>query len=261
MPRHTRARAAFVDVDAAVELFVRGFAFTRSFTHPYVAERLGAVWMLRDATRKNTSDYRRDEFVARGVGPAEVVRVARANTRARYAICAILGDREDDAPVRAAYTALGYRLGTTEPFFAHRLARVPRLPAPLPVRRVSTREVADRLAKAARSRQVLPEHFAPDSPLRQYVALEGTKPVGWVRSITVPLPGGRSGTWVSNMYVEPPHRRRGIGRSLLARMLRDDRAAGATMSVLLASHTGALLYPRVGYERIGVLLMYTPVRR
>jgi predicted acetyltransferase len=54
-------------------------------------------------------------------------------------------------------------------------------------------------------------------------------------------------------------RRRGIGTALLAKMLRDDRAHGARQSVLLASHAGALLYPHVGYEQIGMLLMF--VRR
>jgi hypothetical protein len=43
-------------------------------------------------------------------------------------------------------------------------------------------------------------------------------------------------------------------------MLRDDRARGARRSVLLASHTGALLYPRVGYEQIGLMLVYAPRR-
>jgi len=60
------------------------------------------------------------------------------------------------------------------------------------------------------------------------------------------------------MYVSPSHRRRGIGQALLSRMMRDDRARGSRSSVLTASHTGALLYPRVGYERIGTLFMFVP---
>jgi predicted acetyltransferase len=62
------------------------------------------------------------------------------------------------------------------------------------------------------------------------------------------------------MHVDPAHRRRGIGRALLARMLQDDRALGSRCSVLTASHTGALLYPRLGYERIGTLFMFAPRR-
>jgi hypothetical protein len=44
-------------------------------------------------------------------------------------------------------------------------------------------------------------------------------------------------------------------------MLRDDRTRGAKQSVLLSSHTGALLYPRVGYEQIGMLLIFAPKRK
>jgi predicted acetyltransferase len=62
------------------------------------------------------------------------------------------------------------------------------------------------------------------------------------------------------MQVNVPYRRRGIGQALLCRMLRDDRTHGSKCSVLLASHTGALLYPRVGYERIGTLFMFAPKR-
>jgi predicted acetyltransferase len=67
-------------------------------------------------------------------------------------------------------------------------------------------------------------------------------------------------TWCADMHVNASHRRRGIGQALLCRMLRDDRARGSKCSVLTASHTGALLYPRVGYERIGMLLLFAPRR-
>lgn len=59
-------------------------------------------------------------------------------------------------------------------------------------------------------------------------------------------------------HVCPSHRRRGIGQALLSKMLRDDRARGSRCSVLTASHTGALLYPSVGYEQIGMLFMFAP---
>ena len=248
-------------IERVVETFVRGFAFTRSFTHPYLPERVGPLWVVRDAPRKNPADYRREEWVPVDVDPAQVDRLARRHTRGRFCVCAALAAGEDDASTRAAYKALGYRLNVTEPLMAHALGRVPRFPEPLPVRRVTTPDLADRLARAARSRQVLPEHLSPDAPLRQYVALEGDRPVGWVRSIVVPTAGGRTTTWVSNMYVEPAYRRRGVGRSLLARMLRDDRSHGSALSVLSASHTGALLYPLLGYETIGELLVFTPRKR
>ena len=124
----------------------------------------------------------------------------------------------------------------------HRLRRIPRVTAPATIRRVRTEAMADRLAKAARSRQILPEHLAEDTPQRQYVAMAGDAIVGWVGSIAV-----GDATWCQNMYVAPAYRRRGIARAMLCRLLRDDRAAGTVLAVLLASHTGAKLYASVGY--------------
>jgi ribosomal protein S18 acetylase RimI-like enzyme len=138
----------------------------------------------------------------------------------------------------------------------HTLRRVPRSDAPARIDRVRTQHMADRLAKAAGTRQVLPEQLSAGSPLRQYVALNDDQPVGWVRSIVV-----GDATWCSNMCVKPAFRRRGIARAMLCRMLRDDRASGARTAVLLASHAGAKLYPVVGYEQIGTLLLFTPPRK
>ena len=67
-------------------------------------------------------------------------------------------------------------------------------------------------------------------------------------------------TWCADMQVNTSHWRRGIGQALLCRMLRHDRTRYSKCSVLTASHTGALLYPRVGYERIGTLFMFAPSR-
>ncbi len=99
----------------------------------------------------------------------------------------------------------------------------------------------------------LAEPLENDAPFRQYVALDGQEIVGRVRSVDAV-----EATWCADMYVNAPYRRRGIGRALLCRMLRDDRARGAKCSVLTASHVGALLYPRMGYERIGTLLLFAP---
>ena len=61
--------------------------------------------------------------------------------------------------------------------------------------------------------------------------------------------------------VLPAFQRRGIGKALLAKMLRDDRAHGDRQSALLATHAGAMLYPHVGYRQLGLLLMYVPKRK
>jgi GNAT superfamily N-acetyltransferase len=214
------------------------------------------MWVVRDDPRKRAADYRREEWVPHAMNASEVDAIARRETRGHFCICAICGSDEPEAPLRAAYKALDYRLGSTETLMVHSLARIPAVAAPFPVHEVSTQEIADRLAKAAGRRQVLPEHFAPDSPLRQYVTLHKGQPIAWARRIKF-----QDSSWVSNVFVAPAHRRKGIASSILARMLRDDRSAGTKRSVLLASHTGALLYARLGYEQIGQLLVYTPRRR
>jgi GNAT superfamily N-acetyltransferase len=237
----------------SIEVFVKAFALGRAFTHPCDAQRVGPLWVIRDAPRKRATDYRREEWVAHHVAPPEVDATARREARGRFCICAMRDADEPDQPLRDAYRALGYRLGATEALMRHSLARVPRVPQPIPVMRVLTPALADRLAKTVGRRQILPEHLTPDAPIRAYAALAGKRIVGWVRSIVV----GDS-TWVSNLHVAPKFRRQGIGRAMLAQLLRDDRAGGSRQSVLLASHVGAMLYPTVGYEQVGDLLLYTP---
>jgi GNAT superfamily N-acetyltransferase len=243
------------DVDRAVEVFAKGFAMTRCFTYPSQAERVGKLWVIRDAERKRPAEYRREEWVGVDVSPKEVDAAARHGTRGRFCICAICPAGVSDLPLRDGYRELGYRLGGTEPLMLHRLKRIPKLPAPLPIERVLTEELSDRVTEASGRRQILPEDLPDGSPFRLYAALDGEEPIGWLKSITV----GKA-TWVSNVHVLPKYRRRGIGKSLMVKMLRDDRAYGAVQSTLLASHTGALLYEAVGYERLGTLLLYTPKR-
>jgi predicted N-acetyltransferase YhbS len=256
------------EIEQAIEAFVRGFCAGRSVTHPYEHARVGKLWVMRDGPRKNAKNYRKEEWVAYGVQPREVEAVARGETRGRFWVCAVRGMEETDDRLKAAYKELGYLLLATESLFVHRLKRVPRVVidrgtagrvsrgtrgAAITIEQVRTAEMAVRFGKATRTRPIRAEDLADDAPFRQYVALEGGELVGWVRSVAA-----GEATWCANMYVRPTHRRRGIGRALIARMLRDDRAAGATQSVLLASHAGALLYPKVGYEQIGMLLIFAP---
>jgi GNAT superfamily N-acetyltransferase len=243
------------EIEFAIEVFVRGHSAGRSRTFPYEASRVGPLWVMRDAPRKNPRDYRKEEWIADGMDAREVDAIAREHTRGRFFVCAMIGEAEPDEPTRAAYKALGYRLLATEGFFVQRLKRVPKPPSPVSIERVRTPELAARLGKITRTRPIASDLLAQDAPFRQYVALDGEEIVGRVRSVDAV-----GATWCADMYVSPSHRRRGIGRALLCRMLRDDRTRGSKSSVLTASHTGALLYPRVGYERIGTLLMFVPKR-
>lgn len=240
-------------LEQATEVFVKSFGYTRSFTHPYPGERIGPLWVLRDAPRKKAPDYRTEEWVAGRVDPTEVDRIARKGTRGNFCVCAMLPSGESDLPLRAAYKTLGYRLKATEPVMVHPLKKIPRVTSPAAIQRVQTPADAEALAKAARSRQILPEHLKGKARLRAYIATVEGRIVGWVRSVDCD-----AGHWCSNMFVLPRYRRRRIGSALLARMLHDDRAHGAKRAVLTASHAGAKLYARAGYIQLGTLYLFRP---
>jgi GNAT superfamily N-acetyltransferase len=249
MARHRR------EMEFTIEVLVRGHSAGKSRTHPYEVSRVGPLWVMRDAPRRNERDYRKEEWIAYGVDAGEADAIARRETRGRFFVCAMIGEREPEEPTRTAYKALGYRLLATEGFFVQRLSRIPKVASRVPIERVRTPEMAARLGKVTRTRPIADDLLGDDAPFRQYVALDGDEIVGRVRSVDA-----AGATWCADMYVAPMHRRRGIGQALLARMLRDDRARGSRCSVLTASHTGALLYPRVGYERIGTLFLFAPKR-
>jgi GNAT superfamily N-acetyltransferase len=243
------------EIEFSIEVFVRGHSAGRSRTFPYEASRVGPLWVMRDAPRRNARDYRKEEWIAYGVDAKEADTVARRHARGRFFLCVMIGEGEPDQPTRVAYKALGYRLLATEGFFVQRLQRIPRARSPVAIERVRTPELAARLGKATRTRPIASDLLGEGAPFRQYVAFDGEDIVGRVRSVDAV-----GATWCADMYVAPSHRRRGIGQALLCRMLRDDRAGGSKCSVLTASHTGALLYPRVGYDRIGTLFMFAPRR-
>jgi GNAT superfamily N-acetyltransferase len=244
------------EFERALPVFAHGFTFTRSFTHPYLVKTLTEqVCLLHDAPRAR-GPSRTAEYIAHAIPVAELTELARENAPGHYRICYLLANDEPDAALRAAFKEQKHRLMGTEAFMIHRLQNLAPATAPYPVQRVTTEAEADRLAKAARSRQILPEHLTADpAPMRQYVALDEDRPVGWVGSVVV-----GDCTWCTNMFVKPEYRRQGIARALLHRMLADDRNAGAAANILLASHAGARLYPTVGYEPLGTLYLFTPPR-
>ncbi len=248
---HARTTTS-AEIEAAIEVFVAGFSQGRCRNWPHEYVRVGPLWCLRDAPRNRAADYRKEEWIAYDIVPEVAHQTAKQNTRGRYFICTVVELGESADELRAQYKLLGYRLLATEPFFVHRLKRIPQFKSPVKIQVMKTAALAALLGKATRTRPISADQLA-NLPYRQYLAMENDNPVGWVRSVYTPL-----GNWCSHMYVQPEHRRRGIGKALLSRMLRDDRKLGVTWNVLLSSHTGAMLYPALGYEQIGMLYMFAP---
>src|SRR5262245_5058450 len=116
------------EIEFAIAIFVRGHSAIKSRTFPYEASRVGSLWVMRDAPRKNPRDYRKEEWIAYEIDAANVDAVARRHARGRFFACLIVRDGESDEPARTAYKALGYRLIFTEGFFVQPLRRIPKPP-------------------------------------------------------------------------------------------------------------------------------------
>lgn len=245
------------DIDQAIETFVRGHATTKSLTHPYEVLRFGKVWAMRDAQRKNPKNYRKEEWIGAIVEPSELIRVATQQTRGWHFLGKIVSQTEDFKSIRDQFKALGYRLLSTEPMFVHSLERIPTKKSPAKVVRMMNESQSLEYAKEARIRPLPRSVLSKNSPWRHYLAIVDSQVVGWVSSIHTPT----GSTWCSNLVVREAFRRQGIGSALLSNMLRDDRKYSAHAAVLLSSHTGALIYPRLGFQQTGTLLILAPQKQ
>lgn len=257
MPPSPTADLSLAD---AIATFAVTFAAGKSVRHPYVATDLGSCrWRLADADRKRAADYRGEEWVCLADDVVGTVEQAEADARSRdrWAVSVLLPEGNDDGPLRATMRARGHRLMRTESMMLRPLTgRGSAVAAagdnPAAIVRLSTPEQTEELRKATRRRLFLPEWTEGDRPfLRQFLAYIGDALVGWVGSMRL----GDIGS-VTNLYVVAAHRRRRVGAALMTHLLADDKRHGIVASTLLASHSGAMLYPRVGYRRIATLYLY-----
>lgn len=133
--------------------------------------------------------------------------------------------------------------------------KVPRVALGGDVRLIPTKAIPPRRRSVAEARIPMPlaQASAKAALVRCHVALAGERIAGWVRSLSI-----GEASWCDSLFVEPEFRRRGIGRALVAAMLRTDRTAGHGASVLAARHAGARLYAAVGYQTIGTILVFNP---
>ncbi len=243
-------------------MFCDGFSFTRSGTHPYLANRVGDLFVMHDGPRKRASDYRRAEIVVAG-SPVDAVLDGIGELRRdrdelkRYALCVITPTMAICDATKEAYKSRGFRLLGTEPMMVARAEMAPKLSTDAHVYCVSDQTAANRVSEAAGTKLLRPGDFNEQPIVRLYAADLDSQPIGWVRSIQ----REPKLAWVAGMYIKPEFRRRGIAKALLSKMLEDDVRHGVEFSVLLASHTGAKLYPALGYEQIGMLHAFSPVAK
>ena len=245
-------------IDAAIETFAGGWCYTRSFTHPYLATRLTPqVLRLHDGPRSNpNADVRREEFVCFGCSPTEALAISASAATGNYAICFVLPLGADDTEVRKEFKALGCRLGATEAFMDNDVPDILATEPIIPVVRIADQAHADAIGKAWRRKQILSRDIGNENAVhRVYTIHDGEKYIGSCGSIRV-----GDASWISSLYVDAEYRRKGLGKALMTRVMADDRALGIRKNVLLASHTGAMLYPTIGFSQLGTLYIYNPPR-
>jgi GNAT superfamily N-acetyltransferase len=243
-----------VSLEEVADCFCRGFCYTRSFTHPYLFSRLGKLRVLQDGPR-NSGDQRKVEIVSIGMDPQEVCDAIRELKPPRFFACPIdLMDADFEATKRV-FKANHFRCLGKEPLFVLALGQERKARISHAIQRVTDPEQANRVKVAAGSRQILERDLHDgEAGLRLYAAFEGDEPIAWVKSI----PTGEGFAWVSNLYVQPAYRRRGLGMAIMNAMLEDDESFGIKWSVLLASSVGTHLYGRLGYEQVGLLQLFAP---
>ena len=250
-----------MELKRAARAFAEGFSTTRSLTHPYLVRELGPILVMEDGPRRS-GDSRNSEYVGLNLEPALMVDAVERDVAAlsrgrKYALCAIYSDEEEMAAAELVFRERGYRLIIREPMFVHDGIPAP-LNGPSPVRLLTDPEELRNLAKQCRRRPMDPRDLTNSTPkIRAFIATEGDDIMGWVKSIRC----DDETTWVSDLFVRPEFRRRGLGTQLMTTMLVDDRNRGFYTSVLLASHAGAALYPGLGYRQIGTLLLYPAGRK
>ena len=213
----------------------------------------GRLWLLTDKPGKK--EPRLSEAIACGLTPAETLEELKSVNVPRLALCYVQPEHKRDKAVEAEFRAGGWKVFRNEPFFVRDLHEPIAPVKGHKIVRVTDADLAERVAKAQRSRP-LAHLTTDDAPVRMYVCLKGSMVVGWVSSVR----SDDESTWVSNLHVREDFRRQGIGRALMTAMMEDDVRFGLRWSVLLSSQAGANLYPLVGYEQIGLLQIYMPIK-
>jgi GNAT superfamily N-acetyltransferase len=237
-----------ISIPDAIEVFVHGFCHGKSRTYPYKATKVGNLWVMRDSPPRKKE--RKIEVISHGLTPQKTTQTIQDAELGWHFLCDIHAPDADFQAIRNQYKELGYRAISTEWLFAHDLQEIPGFESDPPTLLIQDQEALNQINQIAPQ----PQKLLPGT--RQFAIWDASQDYGWVTSI----PCGES-AWVSALYVHKEHRGKGFGRSLMIKLLQTDREHGVKQSVLLASSDGARLYPHLGYQQIGVLQMFCPIRR
>ncbi len=230
-----------MNLEPLIEVFVRGFAAGKSLFHPYLAEKSGDLWVMRDGPGRK--EPRVIEVVAYGISAAETVRQVQQLGLGKHSLCVMHETDQDFDEVRSEYKARGYRARSAEALFHHDMATIPLFESLPAVRVVGPDDIprSQRWLKCQRPEALVYGIWEDGSDIG----------LGWVKSTKV-----IDSAWISDLFVYSDKRNKGYGRALMSSMLLGDQARGITSSVLLASAAGARVYPHLGYSKVGTLQLF-----
>lgn len=238
-----------MDLRKACLAFADGFAQVKALHGPYTHVPREEAILLFDPRGTRVS-----ELICPDLPPAKAIELFPSDQRG--GLSAIYPPDVDLEPYRREFRAAGWRLTRTEGFFYHALKDI--RPSDGRVRRIRSAEEVIRVAKAMRRQpETMGIEDRDDAPMRFYEAVVDGENAGFVRSVRTVTGDG----WVSGLFVRPEYRRQGLGAALMNALLADDARLGFQTSILLASHAGARLYPTLGYERIGTLMLLMPIKK
>lgn len=237
-----------ISIPDAIEVFVYGFCHAKSQTYPYVSSRVGDLWVMRDTPGRKSE--RKVEVISHGVSPENVVHTIQESGIGWHFLCDIHDETEDFQDKRDLYKSLGYRAMGTEWLFAHDMGDIPVFNSDPPVRQITDQEALKQINQVASQPQKL------RAGTRKFSVWDDNRDFGWVTSIPF-----QDSAWVSDLYVHKELRGQGYGKALMSKLLQVDRDHGVKQSVLLSSSDGARVYPHLGYQQIGVLQMFCPIKR
>lgn len=234
-----------VSNERCIEVFVLAIAALKSRFHPYLAEQAEGLWILHDTPGRR--DQRKTEIVNIGQPVGEAVeRISRLHPEWHF-LCHFVPTGQSTEAAKRELKACNYRLVTTELMYCHFLENIGPYQCDPPIRSATTQAEADAFPCTSQHKPKLLQGST------RFVVADETTDFGWVS--TVPI---GPDAWVSDLFVRPDHRGKGYGAALMNRLLAHDRDAGVRASILLASKAGARLYPHLGYELRGTLLIGCP---
>lgn len=236
-----------MDLAQAVEISSCAIALRKSRFHPHLARQVDGMWVLRDQGPIKTP--RKSEVFVSDLAPDDLLHRLKTHDLGWHFLCACHGPQVDATEFREKLKRGGYRVSSTAWVYVHDYQELQDFEREDEVKHLATQEEINGIA----DHQWKPRKQDEDSC---FYALADPVIFGMVESMKI---GGDA--YASDLYVRKEYRGQGYGAALKSALLKGDKARGLGSSVLVANREGRRLYPRLGYEEIGVMHVLTPIDR